>query len=457
MHYRYSIIQRALVCLLMFCTISTEAQTSFKKKIEAAPVKSYTVGDKVPDLVFKNLINSSAKQTKLSEYKGKLVIIDFWEWGCIPCMQALGKIQKLQKEFTGQVEVITVTSRITPEYFKEKSKETPSLKNFSLPTVMRDVQLFKYFPFNSISHLVWIDGNGIVKAITGSDYVTAENIRIALKDEPVPWAIKKDVIDFDNKKPLMVFGNSEVNVPPVLYSSVFTGYLEGVTGGVTESTDSARDTKTINFINQSVTSFCDGSLDGQGTGYISPKYMVLDVTDSSRFIWNHHKDYFDQWLKKNVHSYSVTIPANLSVDEQKEFIKTDLTHWLKISGITVKKEFREIPCYALVTTSNKRNHIGSKGGEPVTKMNFPDDESFIRNDSLSNFIYYLNKNNESLPYLFKDSTGLPSGFQVDMKFSENVFSSIHQLRKELQLYGFDLVPSSCRTEMHIITEKKLTR
>src|SRR6478752_6738066 len=178
MHRRYPVIQKVMLCLLCLVQLSGYPQTSLKKSIEVTPFKTYTVGDKVPDLVFKNLINSRSKQTRLNDYKGKLVIIDFWEWGCVTCMESFPKIELLQKEFADKLQVITVTSRISPEYFQEKKSEFHSLKDFTLPTVMRDDELRKCFPFDAVSHLVWIDRNGFVKAITGSDYVTAENIKL---------------------------------------------------------------------------------------------------------------------------------------------------------------------------------------------------------------------------------------------------------------------------------------
>ncbi|MGN6420108.1 MAG: TlpA family protein disulfide reductase [Pseudobacter sp.] len=108
MHRRYPVIQQTLLFLLISLPLAGIAQTSFKKKIEANPVKAYTVGDRLPDMVFKNLINYKSDKLNLGSLKGKLILVDFWELSCTNCMAAFPKIQKAKQQFGDKVEVITV-------------------------------------------------------------------------------------------------------------------------------------------------------------------------------------------------------------------------------------------------------------------------------------------------------------------------------------------------------------
>jgi peroxiredoxin len=48
------------------------------------------------------LAGTDGKKISLSDYKGKVVLLDFWEVGCVPCMQAIPKSNKLQEELIGK-------------------------------------------------------------------------------------------------------------------------------------------------------------------------------------------------------------------------------------------------------------------------------------------------------------------------------------------------------------------
>ncbi len=44
------------------------------------------------------LLNSDNASIKLSDYKGKVVLLDFWYVGCKPCIKVYADIQNIQKE-----------------------------------------------------------------------------------------------------------------------------------------------------------------------------------------------------------------------------------------------------------------------------------------------------------------------------------------------------------------------
>ena len=67
-------------------------------------------GEQVPDIEFKQLLNSSLKTAKLSHFKGKIVFIEFWATWCSPCVAAMPHLQELQKKYKNQLQIITITS-----------------------------------------------------------------------------------------------------------------------------------------------------------------------------------------------------------------------------------------------------------------------------------------------------------------------------------------------------------
>ena len=70
--------------------------------------QSLKVGDKVPDITFTNLINFHDKTARLSDFKGKLLILDFWNSKCSPCIASWPKLLELQKEYHEEIQIVLV-------------------------------------------------------------------------------------------------------------------------------------------------------------------------------------------------------------------------------------------------------------------------------------------------------------------------------------------------------------
>lgn len=60
----------------------------------------------VENAVFTDL---DGNQVKVSDFKGKVVLIDFWESWCGPCLQVFPSMDKLRAEHPDQFEVLAVT------------------------------------------------------------------------------------------------------------------------------------------------------------------------------------------------------------------------------------------------------------------------------------------------------------------------------------------------------------
>jgi thiol-disulfide isomerase/thioredoxin len=79
-------------------------------------------GDAAPEWTLKD---ADGKEHKLSDYKGKIVLLDFWATWCPPCRQAMPGVQRIHEKFKGQpVVVIGVNTSEGPgkdpaKYMKE--------------------------------------------------------------------------------------------------------------------------------------------------------------------------------------------------------------------------------------------------------------------------------------------------------------------------------------------------
>ena len=85
----------------------------FKKKnevpvlIEKNSESDYETGEKALDFIVKDLEGNTIK---LSELRGKVVVLNFWFTRCGPCIQELPNLNNLTKEFEGKnVEFLAIT------------------------------------------------------------------------------------------------------------------------------------------------------------------------------------------------------------------------------------------------------------------------------------------------------------------------------------------------------------
>lgn len=63
-------------------------------------------GDKAPDFTLKSF---EGKTVKLSDYKGKVVIIDFWATWCPPCRKGIPDLISIQNDFKEDVVIIGIS------------------------------------------------------------------------------------------------------------------------------------------------------------------------------------------------------------------------------------------------------------------------------------------------------------------------------------------------------------
>ena len=77
-----------------------------KPRAPEAPVTPIAIGSAAPDFVMQDV---EGKDVKLSSYRGKVVVLDFWATWCGPCKAALPHVQELAKHYADQ-DVVVIAS-----------------------------------------------------------------------------------------------------------------------------------------------------------------------------------------------------------------------------------------------------------------------------------------------------------------------------------------------------------
>jgi thiol-disulfide isomerase/thioredoxin len=172
---------RQIKFLISFCIIVSSA--SAQSKI----VKPLKIGEAVPNLTF-SMLNYKKASAKISDFKGKILILDFWSTWCANCIEEFPKLTTLQEEFKDSIVILTVGFQQFSEnnilHFINTRKGTE--RELKLPTAViaaNDKTLEKLFPHQGLPLEIWIDKKGKFIAATDQFCVTFENIHKLLTGE----------------------------------------------------------------------------------------------------------------------------------------------------------------------------------------------------------------------------------------------------------------------------------
>ena len=98
------------VLIVVMITLANEARG------ESNPPGEGWVGKPAPEIASGEWINSAP--LKISELRGRVVLLEFWTYGCYNCRNTLPYVKEWYKEFPGeQLQIIGVH---TPEFEREK-------------------------------------------------------------------------------------------------------------------------------------------------------------------------------------------------------------------------------------------------------------------------------------------------------------------------------------------------
>jgi len=453
---RWRIDSRKLIISLLFLAaflaslLNTLALTGQEKITPAAGMlkqfKALSIGDTVPDIILHNIHNYPKSSLKLSELRGKLLILDFWATWCAPCVAMIPKMDSLQEAFGGKIQFLSVTYQSNKEVlpFLEKLNSRGAAKS-NLPLVMGDTVLQYYFPHRMLPHYVWIGADGVVKAITGMEEISAASISrmLALQNATLP--VKKDApIDYDPGK--LLLANSNKNIMQQLrYQSVLTGYVEGLPSS-TEITplDSLKGRRIV-LRNLPLPWFYEMAYKDKGN--FGANRMLIQVRDLSKFKTALGGNAAIEWLKQgNGFCYELVVPPAL---DQKafSFIRQDMQ--------------RLFPQYQSEVVSRKTRVLSLRRTSFVDKLKTAGGRQAIQVDAnkcrLSNAYLRSFTNQLALVYLqnkppLVDDTGYRGKVDLDIQAPLN---DVAALNAELKKYDLEIVERETGLEMLLISDSSI--
>lgn len=401
--------------------------------------RAFKIGDPVqPDIVFEKMLNYSKSSASISEFKGKLVILDFWGTFCVSCIEAFPHIEALQKQFAGKVQIILVNTKNTHDDIQKVKRCFQRLEKLNglkvtLPCAVEDDITDIRFPRALYPHYVWINEKGIVCQVTSAEYVTADNISKMLAGDNVQFPEKNDRMDIDFAKPII----SDASSSNMKYHSVLSGYTEGLSGSL--GTHSAKNGLADKIFGTNVSILHLYKYAYTEAYNFARNRVILDVADKEKYDYSKNPD----WKFNNAYCYELIVPPT-SKSHLHQMMQEDLKRYF---GLEAKIEKRIVPCLVLKTIGDTRN-AATKGSQPDNNLR---EQTFkgkhLYNCPIAVLLDYMNNSVSPTPII--DESHFTSN--VDMELPEDL-SDIDGLKKVLNSYGFDLVAEKREIPVFILKE-----
>ncbi|HEU5051891.1 MAG TPA: TlpA disulfide reductase family protein [Hanamia sp.] len=423
---------KLIYCLMIFfCPVNSNAQS----------LQPLRVGDRLPDITINKVINSSFNRFNTGHLK-RPIVLDFFATWCSGCIAALPYFDNLRESLKDSVQIIVVSGE--PESKVDHLLQiNPRLAHFRLPFVTSDTLLHQLFPHQSIPHEVWIDKNGIIKAITIPDYVNKTNLRKLIAGDLLHLPLKADgqrynpgLTLYDN---VMTFGSE------IKFNSVATGYINNAARGFTGSLiDNDSIYRRLYFINMSPIALCMVALH-----YRLPlNRFIIQVRDTAKLININGKQH--DWFIRHALSYEITIPVRVSFESIERHIFKDLG---ELTGTNIRIEKKVVNCFVLVRDCSFQTKDPRSKGGPSRSVFISENGSpvFVHNGSLTGLIKSINSGSLQRPapiVIDESEYALP----VDLELGAINIHDVPSIQGALQPYGFNLIQSSRLLEMVVITD-----
>jgi uncharacterized protein (TIGR03435 family) len=133
------------------------------------------VGDNPPPLLLSEVVQGPAlSQVSWKDFQGKVVVLEFWETRCAPCIQAIPHWNELVAKYSGKPVVFLCVSDDNRDALNKFLRRKPISGWVALDRPFNPTELG--FSVTGIPHTVIVDATGRIAAVTDAAQLRAENL-----------------------------------------------------------------------------------------------------------------------------------------------------------------------------------------------------------------------------------------------------------------------------------------
>ena len=149
--------------LRVYDRLSDEQKSSREGKEILAFLQTFEkveIGSPIPDYGF---IDLDGKTRRLSEFQGKWLLLDFWQFSCGPCFMSVPELGEVSREFEGRVTVISISLDADASWRMATEQHGIFWDNWRDP--VGNAGVLRAYGTGAIPTFVLVSPDGIVKSV----------------------------------------------------------------------------------------------------------------------------------------------------------------------------------------------------------------------------------------------------------------------------------------------------
>ncbi len=375
---------------------------------EGAVSESIQIGALVPDFNINILTKEGIAKKSISDYRGKVVILEFWATYCGPCLPAMDHLAKLQSKFPKDLEVINITDE---ERWKVVGflKKRPTSLAIGIDT---DKSINQLFYHQLMPHTIIIDPQGYIKAITSPEEVSEEIIYLAKSGA---------ILAVKTKAEFAVKSETATAMTPIqvedksFYKVAVSAYKEGIQSQINKKSDFEYE-----FINCTVPLMYQVLY--QTTRPNPNDRACLEVSEQTKYLLDEKQQY----------SMTIKVPEQM----KHRLGEIGMKHLEEIFAVKAKNEVRTRKVYALTTSQDTLSQTSLSR----TGMDMP----------LKDFLKLLwSTKVVDLPIINESNTA-----DTSIVWITDFPKEVSKVQESIQKMGFKLDPKTTETACLVLHEDK---
>ena len=349
-------------------------------------IKALKIGDEVPNISLGEIIGAPYKRASISDFKNRLLILDFWSTFCKSCINQFPKMAALQEKFRDRITILPVGFNFTDSNGGDIRKYVHSVmgtkKELKLPTAIQrttDSVLGSLFPSIGLPWEIWIK-DGRVIGITDHLAVTESNIRNIIEERNTKLVDRSQLRSFDWSLPFII--NSKINGNTNgAFGSAFSRFIENILPP--NGTGFSPDTSQIRFVVVNRTFYYyywlayKDSIQGLSEG---GKRVIIEPIGKAPYEdgladpATMDAGEYEKYRNENLFSYEVILSSKYSKVEFKSILISDLDRFFKVKSCV---ENRSMKCFALIRNTKDDKLYSKYKYKPGYQFDISDDKSKI--------------------------------------------------------------------------------
>jgi thiol-disulfide isomerase/thioredoxin len=390
-------------------------------------------------LSYPNLLRleGPGKETIALPNKGKKMILDFFSSYCVVCFRMIPKMDTLQEKYKNDVKVLLVgkedgTIRSIYHRFSERFKIKLA--------IAFDSTIFSKLKIDVVPTYVWIDENGTVKAITGVEEMTDENIRLFINNKNIVRTQNEHLYEFNPDQLLFVNGNGG-NERNIHYRSLLTEWTQSLPFYIPPGLKTNTETDKFQALGVTFSDLYRYAFFGIANwdiqhpyyGKVFPTPLVKNSNDNTFIPLESEKRFCYSLYKSN---------SKLSDSFVEDHLRKELEFYF---GYKARIGNCAAPCWKLTVIDEKLLPASSRYKTEIKK----DAAGFTAlNQSISRILQIIYRYN-SLEVPIIDCTGIK--YNVDLNIVASM-EDMHDIAKSLAPFGLKLEKGEAQMQAIILEE-----